>query len=106
MALFIPRCSRQICRQMSKKESFLPCIAGSMKSQLKRNQTRQFHALAELPETHEMLRKTCRDYADEVLKPIAGDIDRNHRYPAEQVCDAIKRHKHFKILVVCLTKIE
>ncbi len=45
----------------------------------------QFHAMAELPETHEMLRKTCRDFAEEKLKPIAADLDRNHTYRAEQV---------------------
>lgn len=38
-----------------------------------------------LPETHEMLRKTCRDFAENELKPIAGEIDKEHRYPAEQV---------------------
>ena len=36
-----------------------------------------------LPETHEMLRKTCRDFADKELIPIAADLDRHHRYPAE-----------------------
>jgi butyryl-CoA dehydrogenase len=34
---------------------------------------------------HEMLRQTCRDFAEEHLKPIAGDLDREHRYPAEQI---------------------
>ena len=38
-----------------------------------------------LPETHEMLRKTCREFADKELIPIAADLDRHHRYPAEQV---------------------
>ncbi len=38
-----------------------------------------------LSETHEMLRQTCRDFADSQLKPIAGELDREHRYPAEQV---------------------
>ena len=45
----------------------------------------QIHPFAQLPETHEMLRKTCRDFADTVLKPIAGDVDQNHMYPAKQV---------------------
>ena len=43
------------------------------------------HPFAQLSETHEMLRKTCRDYADNVLKPIAGEVDKNHMYPAKQV---------------------
>ena len=38
-----------------------------------------------LPETHEMLRKTCRDFADKELIPIAAELDRHHRYPAEAV---------------------
>jgi len=36
-------------------------------------------------DTHEMLRQTCRDFADAQLTPIAGELDREHRYPAEQI---------------------
>jgi len=38
-----------------------------------------------LPETHEMLRKTCREFADKELVPIAAQLDREHRFPREQV---------------------
>jgi butyryl-CoA dehydrogenase len=38
-----------------------------------------------LSETHEMLRKTCREFSDRELAPIAAALDREHRYPAEQV---------------------
>lgn len=38
-----------------------------------------------LSETHEMLRKTCRDFADKDLAPKAAEHDREHKYPAEQV---------------------
>ena len=38
-----------------------------------------------LPETHQMLRDTCRDFAEKELKPIAGQLDKEHRYPKEQV---------------------
>ncbi|XP_062339910.1 short-chain specific acyl-CoA dehydrogenase, mitochondrial [Osmerus eperlanus] len=41
--------------------------------------------LAELPEMHQMLRQTCRDYADRELAPIAAQLDKEHRYPAKQV---------------------
>ena len=41
--------------------------------------------IAYLSETHEMLRQTCRDFADAMLKPIAAELDREHRYPAEQI---------------------
>ncbi|XP_028566132.2 short-chain specific acyl-CoA dehydrogenase, mitochondrial [Podarcis muralis] len=39
----------------------------------------------ELPETHQMLRQTCRDFAEKELSPIAAQLDKEHRYPAEQV---------------------
>ena len=41
--------------------------------------------LLTLPESHEMLRKTCRDFADRELKPIAGELDKKHRYPTDIV---------------------
>ncbi|KAH9382919.1 hypothetical protein HPB48_023549 [Haemaphysalis longicornis] len=40
---------------------------------------------AQLSETHEMLRKTCREFAEKELKPIAGILDKEHRYPGEQI---------------------
>lgn len=39
-----------------------------------------------LPETHVMLQKTCRDFADSELKPNAEKWDISETYPAEQVC--------------------
>lgn len=41
--------------------------------------------LSALPETHQMLQKTCRDFADNELKPIAAKIDREHLFPKEQI---------------------
>ncbi len=38
-----------------------------------------------LSESHEMLRKTCRDFADRELKPIASELDKTKRYPTEMV---------------------
>lgn len=38
-----------------------------------------------LSDTHKMLRKTCRDFADKELAPIAATLDKEHRYPKEQV---------------------
>lgn len=32
-----------------------------------------------------MLQKTCRDFAEAELKPIASKIDTEHRYPEEQI---------------------
>lgn len=42
-------------------------------------------SLSALPETHQMLQKTCRDFAEGELKPIAAKIDREHLYPMEQI---------------------
>ncbi|KAK4813258.1 hypothetical protein QYF61_019061 [Mycteria americana] len=39
----------------------------------------------ELPETHQMLRQTCRDFAEKELVPVAAQLDKEHRFPAEQV---------------------
>eukprot|EP00948_MAST-09A_sp_MAST-9A-sp1_P001223 g1223.t1 len=38
-----------------------------------------------LSEVHRAVRDTCRSIADNDLAPVAADIDREHRYPAEQV---------------------
>lgn len=46
---------------------------------------RQIASLSALSETHQMLQKTCRDFADNELKPIAAKIDREHLYPKEQI---------------------
>jgi len=39
----------------------------------------------ELTDTHQMLRRTCREFADKELVPVAAQLDREHRFPAEQV---------------------
>lgn len=46
---------------------------------------RSLSQLAELPETHQILRQTCRDFADKELAPIAAKLDKTHSYPAKQV---------------------
>lgn len=42
-------------------------------------------SLSSVSETHQMLQKTCRDFADNELKPIAAKIDRDHLYPEAQI---------------------
>lgn len=46
---------------------------------------RKASILTSLPETHELLRKTCRDFAEGELKPNAAKFDKEHLYPAEQI---------------------
>lgn len=47
---------------------------------------RLLSSFTSLPETHQMLRNTCRDFANNELKPVAAELDKNHKFPAEQVC--------------------
>lgn len=48
-------------------------------------QSRNVSFVPELPESHEMLRQTCRDFAEGELKPLAAKFDKEHLYPKEQV---------------------
>lgn len=47
--------------------------------------SRGIASLAALSETHQMLQKTCRDFAEGELKPVAAKVDREHLYPKEQI---------------------
>lgn len=49
---------------------------------------RRLHTIyqsVELPETHQMLRQTCREFAEKELVPIAAQVDKEHRFPTAQV---------------------
>ncbi|XP_009180112.1 short-chain specific acyl-CoA dehydrogenase, mitochondrial isoform X2 [Papio anubis] len=49
---------------------------------------RQLHTIyqsVELPETHQMLLQTCRDFAEKELSPIAAQVDKEQLFPAAQV---------------------
>uniref|UniRef100_A0A8C1R6S2 Short-chain specific acyl-CoA dehydrogenase, mitochondrial n=1 Tax=Cyprinus carpio TaxID=7962 RepID=A0A8C1R6S2_CYPCA len=46
---------------------------------------RCLNQLAELPELHQMMRQTCRDYAQKELAPIAAQLDKEHKFPAKQI---------------------
>ena len=59
-------------------------------------ESRQFSALASLPETHQILKKTIRDYVDKEIVPIAGNLDKTGSYPAEQVCSFF-----VKVVYIC-----
>jgi len=47
--------------------------------------SRSIVSLSSLPETHQMLQKTCRDFADNELVPKAANVDKNHLYPKDEV---------------------
>ncbi|XP_018322184.1 short-chain specific acyl-CoA dehydrogenase, mitochondrial-like [Agrilus planipennis] len=38
-----------------------------------------------LTNEHEMLQKTCRDFAESELKPVAAQLDKEHKFPTEQI---------------------
>ncbi|XP_033628341.1 short-chain specific acyl-CoA dehydrogenase, mitochondrial-like [Asterias rubens] len=63
----------------------LPLTATLNKATHNVTHTRCMSGWADLPDIHTMLRKTCRDFADKELMPIAGELDKEHRYPKEQV---------------------
>uniref|UniRef100_A0AAR2K904 Short-chain specific acyl-CoA dehydrogenase, mitochondrial n=1 Tax=Pygocentrus nattereri TaxID=42514 RepID=A0AAR2K904_PYGNA len=63
--------------------SFSPCLLAL--AMAVNYGTRSLTQLAELPELHQMLRQTCRDYAEKELAPVAGQLDKNHTFPAKQV---------------------
>ena len=85
MALLIRNISRKLgLRVTSSAPGQLSSRSVSTNQSYAENDER-LHPFAQLPETHEMLRKTCRDYAESVLKPIAGEVDQKHMYPEKQV---------------------
>ncbi|XP_067861763.1 short-chain specific acyl-CoA dehydrogenase, mitochondrial isoform X2 [Heptranchias perlo] len=43
------------------------------------------YQMVELPETHQLLRDTCRGFAERELAPVAAQLDREHKFPAEQI---------------------
>ena len=47
--------------------------------------TRNIAGLSMLPETHQMLQKTCKDFVEGEVKPVAAEIDRKHIFPKEQI---------------------
>lgn len=64
--------------QIFKGEKVVRCLPRSHGS-------RSIASLSSLPETHQMLHKTCRDFAESELKPLAAKFDREHLYPKEQI---------------------
>ncbi|KAI8442328.1 hypothetical protein MSG28_005863 [Choristoneura fumiferana] len=53
-------------------------------------------SLSALPDTYQMLYKTCRDFAEGELKPHAAKFDREHLYPG----DAIKKMGELGLMAI------
>lgn len=77
--------SRKIISSFTSPKSYIFCVLPRLTSERIIRTRRHVSNLAKLPETHEMLRKTCRDFADNELVPIAASLDKEHKYPEEQV---------------------
>ena len=65
----------------------MACSRGSVGAVLGKCFHGSCSSLASLSETHEMLRQTCRNFADNELIPIAAQLDKDCLYPAKQVLD-------------------
>uniref|UniRef100_A0A5F4VYA1 Short-chain specific acyl-CoA dehydrogenase, mitochondrial n=1 Tax=Callithrix jacchus TaxID=9483 RepID=A0A5F4VYA1_CALJA len=68
--------------------ALLARASGPVRRALHPRDWRQVHTIyqsVELPETHQMLRQTCRDFAEKELFPIAAQVDKEHLFPAAQV---------------------
>lgn len=74
------------------------CTCVSVLSGAARCGTRCFSQLAELPEIHQILRQTCRDYAAKELAPLAGQLDKTHSFPAAQVSNLTMQYMPFLLL--------
>uniref|UniRef100_A0A8C2GUU4 short-chain acyl-CoA dehydrogenase n=1 Tax=Cyprinus carpio TaxID=7962 RepID=A0A8C2GUU4_CYPCA len=59
--------------------------ASLLKRPMQRHGVRCLNQLAELPALHQMMRQTCRDYAQKELAPIAAQLDKEHKSPAKQI---------------------
>jgi len=74
--------------KLNKNRSFSTCSVKLQKAEVDEAHEgglQNVHTFIDLPETHQMLQDTCKQFAETELWPIAGEIDKNCRYPAEQV---------------------
>ncbi|XP_050442496.1 short-chain specific acyl-CoA dehydrogenase, mitochondrial-like [Adelges cooleyi] len=63
-----------------------------------REQRKTIVSLSSLSETHQMLQRTCRDFAEGELKPIATKTDQEHLFPKKQ----IKQMGELGLMAVCI----
>merc|ERR1719290_289258 len=75
-----------LCRNVVSHSYQGPCISFRLQSTSAQIQDVEDSGLGqatftELPETHQMLRDTCMQFAEAELWPIAGAIDKSQEYP-------------------------
>ena len=66
--------STKLGRKQCLSMSFLKLQKSVETSELHR--TQNAHTFTHLPEEHQMLKETCRNFAEKELWPIAGEIDK------------------------------
>lgn len=61
------------------------CPISAVTKQLKWKNSKSIASLSALSETHQMLQKTCRDFADKELISTAAVTDKEHKFPKSQI---------------------
>ncbi|CAH0551790.1 unnamed protein product [Brassicogethes aeneus] len=56
-----------------------------LKAKSSQNHVSRLFSLHKLSDEHLMLQKTCKDFVEAELKPIAAQLDKEHKFPAEQI---------------------
>merc|ERR1719290_802211 len=79
-----------LCRNVVSHSYQGPCISFRLQSTSAQIQDVEDSGLGqatftELPETHQMLTDTCRQFAESELWPIAGEIDKTGEFPENTV---------------------
>jgi alkylation response protein AidB-like acyl-CoA dehydrogenase len=62
-----------------------PLFQGLQGSSVGSGSRRNYSDWPYLRDEHKMVLQMCRDFADTELIPIAGKLDKEHRFPKEQV---------------------
>ncbi|CAI9723935.1 short-chain specific acyl-CoA dehydrogenase, mitochondrial [Octopus vulgaris] len=61
------------------------CLLRYVQKAYSRVPARAFSSLVDLPDTHKMLQETCHEFAEKELMPVAAEIDKLKKFPAEQI---------------------
>ena len=64
---------------------FTAISSGSLVSNFRSRNGRQYTTHSQLPEEHQMIHEMCRKFADEELAPNAGKWDKDHLFPTDAV---------------------
>ncbi|XP_064087637.1 short-chain specific acyl-CoA dehydrogenase, mitochondrial-like [Macrobrachium nipponense] len=75
-----------VCSRVSRIASYTPLGRRLTAAPLGNSDSQvRYASLSSLSETHDMLKKTCRDFADSELAPNAGKYDKDGKFPMEVI---------------------